>query len=222
MTGQILQQSEPAASDAQQLLMRSTEAMFASGMPLMNRLLPSDTPAEIWEHYPLGDVVNGAAGSRYFYHSHPPAERAEGEHGHFHIFIDKTAMSDATAPLIDPPAENLKQPRADVVHIAALSISLQGLPIAWFGVNRWVTDEWLYPAEDVIAQLDRFDMRGQNGDPLVNDWLTAMVAVSRQQIHRQLRLRDQVLMAKDPSGEDRSIEVTGIDPIDLEVLFSAE
>jgi hypothetical protein len=157
------------------LLVRSTSAMFADGRPLMQRILPADAPAEIWQHYPPDDVVNGSAGSRYFYHCHPPAERSAGEHGHFHLFLDKSAMARDAAPLIAPPATGSDEPRADAVHIAALSISTGGLPLAWFTTNRWVTDEWVYPAEAVIAQFDRFDLRGPDGDPLVNDWLTAMV-----------------------------------------------
>ncbi len=149
--------------------------MFAGGQPLMNRILPSAEPAELWQHYPPDDVVNGTAGSRYFYHCHPPAERSEGEHGHFHLFLDTSVMPDSVDPIIAPPAATSDEPRADVVHIGALAISTEGLPLCWFTTNRWVTDEWIYPAEAVIDQLAQFDLRGPDGDPLVNDWLTAMV-----------------------------------------------
>ncbi len=206
--------------DLTELLIDSTTAMFAEGRPLMNRLLPSDAPAQIWQHYPPDDVVNGVAGSRYFYHCHPPAERGAGEHGHFHLFLDKSAMDARAVPLIAPPASASDEPRADVVHIAALAISTDGLPISWFATNRWVTDEWLYPAEAVSAALGRFDLRGRDGDPLINDWLTAMVGLARADLETLLAERDAVLAARDLTGEDRAVEITGAKAISLEELLA--
>ncbi len=207
-------------TDAATQLFETTQAMFADGIPLMNRVLPTDGPAQVWEHYPAGDVVNHTTASRYFYHSHPPEQREDGEHGHFHLFIDKSVMPASIQPLIAVPSESLGGPRADVVHIASLSISLSGLPLSWFTTNRWVTDEWLYPAETVIEAMKGFDMRGHNGDQLVNGWLTAMVELSRDRIAELLRIRDEVLIASDMTGEDRSVEVTAIAPISLEALLA--
>lgn len=196
--------------------------MFAGGRPLMNRILPAAEAAQLWQHYPANDVVNGAAGSRYFYHCHPPAERSDGEHGHFHLFLDKSAVPADAQPIIAPPTPKTDEPRADVVHIGALAISTEGLPLCWFTTNRWVTDEWIYPASAVIAQLARFDLRGPDGDPLVNDWLTAMVGLSRGDLAELLRQRDAVLEAGDMTGEDRSVEITSMMPIALERLFGDE
>jgi hypothetical protein len=204
------------------LLMTSTAAMFAEGQPLMNRVLPTAEPAELWQHYPPDDVVNGAAGSRYFYHCHPPAERSEGEHGHFHLFLDTSVMPDGVDPIIAPLPATPDEPRADVVHIGALAISSEGLPLCWFTTNRWVSDEWIYPAEAVIDQLAKFDLRGPDGDPMVNDWLTAIVGLSRGDLAELLRQRDAVLEARDMSGEDRSVEITSIMPIALERLLGDE
>lgn len=208
--------------DLTDLLMTSTAAMFAEGKPLMNRLLPATQPAELWQHYPPDDVVNGAAGSRFFYHCHPVEERSAGEHGHFHLFLAKSAMPDNAVPLIaPPPPSNPDAPRADVVHLGALAISTEGLPLCWFTTNRWVTDEWIYPASALIAQLVRFDLRGPDGDPLVNDWLTAMVGLCRADLADLLAQRDAVLEANDPSGENRAVEITSIKPISLERLFDS-
>lgn len=205
------------------LLMMSTAAMFADGNPLMSRLLPAGQPVELWQHYPPDDVVNGAAGSRFFYHSHPITERSAGEHGHFHLFLAKSAMPSGEAPMIaPPPPANPDAPRADVVHIGALAISTEGLPLCWFTTNRWVTDEWIYPASSVAEQLARFDLRGPHGDPLVNDWLTAMVGLCRADLIDLLAKRDAVLEARDMTGEDRSVEITSIIPITLERLFESD
>lgn len=209
-------------TDWSQLLLSSTQAMFAEGKPLMQRIFPQDAPIRIWEHYPDGDVVFGEAGSRYFYHCHPPGERAEGEHGHFHLFLAKSAMPATVEPLRQVASGSSGEPRADVVHLAALAISTEGLPLSWFTTNRWVTDEWLYPAGAVAAVLDLFDLRGADGDPHVNDWLTAMVALSRSTILDLLRQRDAVLDRQDPTGENRALEIASLSPISLERLFASE
>lgn len=210
------------AENWSRLLLSSTQAMFAEGRPLMNRVLPLHAPLEVWQHYPYGDVVTGEVGSRYFYHCHPPGERAEGEHGHFHLFLAKSAMPTGARALRAATTTSAKEPRADVVHIAALAISTEGLPLSWFTTNRWVTDEWLYPAATIAAQLHRFDLRGADGDPLVNDWLTAMVALSRSELVDLLVQRDAVLEDQDPTGEDRTMEIASLARISLERLFEAD
>lgn len=207
------------------MLFSSTQEMFDSGQPLMNRVLPSDGNVQIWDHYPEGDVVNGPAGCRYFYHCHPVGERGEGEHGHFHLFFDKAAMPATFDPLIAAPEAPKDQPRANVVHIAALAISNEGLPIEWFGTNRWVTDEWLYPADAIIGMLGQFDLTGQSGDPLVNQWLTAMLGLSHAPLAKILHERDDYLRKADMSGtthgEDRAVEITSAAPISLESLLDS-
>jgi hypothetical protein len=209
-------------SDLAELLFDSTQAMFNSGTPLMHRVVPKDKPAEVFAHYPKGDATNPSTGSRYFYHCHPPGQRIDGEHGHFHIFFERSAMPDGTKPIMDRPPIKLKKgkKRANVVHIAALSVSLEGLPMQWFTTNRWVTDEWVHAAKDIVPMLDRYDMRGsKKGDPLVNDWVTAMVGLAREDIAKILRERD-VALRDDPEGKDKSLEMLSALPISLEELLA--
>lgn len=204
-----------------ELLFTSTQAMFDEGRPLMQRVVPPGAPPEVFAHYPPGDVVNRQSGSRYFYHCHPPGARIEGEHGHFHIFFERSSMPAGTSPLIarPKPAARPKKKLADVVHIAALSISLEGLPIHWFTTNRWVTDEWVFRARDIVRELDRFDMRGaQKGDPHVNDWITALVGLAACDIAGLLEQRDAMLET-DPEGDDRGREILSQAPIVLEALL---
>ncbi len=200
------------------MLMDSSLRMHKTGIPLMRRLLPNDDDIRLRDHYPADDVVNGPLFCRYFYHCHPPEERAFREHGHFHLFFGQASIDTDISPLIAAPPTKLK--RADVVHIAALSVDVNGLPVSWFTVNRWVTDEWLYSADVISALLEQFDLCGQRGDPLINQWLTAMVQISRGEISKLLQLRDTLLGSQDPSGEDRSTEVLSISQIDLEALLA--
>jgi hypothetical protein len=205
-------------SSARQMLLMSSQAMFDSGRPLMRRILPDD-PGGIrqWDHYPNRDVVNGPLKCRWFYHCHPPEERGAGEHGHFHLFVDKSAVAPDVLPLVTgrPAPES----QVDVVHIAALSISTDGLPLEWFTVNRWVTDEWLYPAPAIISLLPQISFRGRRGNGQVNRWLTAIVALYRGELADLLLQRDAVLIKSDLSGDDQNIEITSRCPVDLMTLF---
>lgn len=203
---------------AQALLLESTQQMFADARPLMQRVIGGKAgEAESWAHYPASDVVNGRLSARWFYHCHAPEERGPGEHGHFHLFVGKSALPDVVEALMEPPPSDAK--RAAVVHVAALSVDYQGLPTGWFSTNRWVTDEFLYPAEDVIALLPDLDFRGPQGDPLVNDWLTALVALQVDDISKILRERDRHIAEADIDPENRGAEILSSTPLDLETLL---
>lgn len=190
--------------------------MHQSGIPLMRRVLPPEVEATLWEHYPEQDAISPDSGARYFYHCHPVEERGEGEHGHFHLFLPKRAMKQLNNAKSVPV--DLEADRADVVHIVALSVSPEGLPIAMFTVNRWVCDEWLFGHSDIMAGIDGFDLTGADGDPLVNSWLTAMVQLAKPMIGALLVERDERLTASNWDGEDRALEVISIAPVDLQAL----
>jgi hypothetical protein len=201
---------------AAQSLVEATIAMHQSGIPLMLRVLPPEVEATLWAHYPEHDAVSPHNGSRYFYHCHPVEERGAGEHGHFHLFLPKRVLpppSEAKCVPNDPEGD-----RADVVHLVALSVSPEGLPISMFTVNRWVCDEWLFGHDDILAVIDGFDLTDADGDPLVNSWLTAMVHLAKPMIGTLLVERDERLAAANWDGEDRALEVISIAPIDLQAL----
>ncbi|MCA3256203.1 MAG: hypothetical protein INF91_11375, partial [Alphaproteobacteria bacterium] len=81
----------------------------------MTRILPADAPPEIWAHYPADDAVDPASGARWFYHTHAHESRDGAEHGHFHLFLDRSAFARAGAPLAGPPQNG--SARADIVHL---------------------------------------------------------------------------------------------------------
>lgn len=200
-------------AQAASLLLRATRDMFDQGRPLMARVLP-DGPLRLWDRYPDGGIA-APSGSRCFYHAHPPSAGDAGDHGHFHFFLPRSAMPAGAVPLRPPPNRH----DDDIVHVIALGIDAAGLPTALFATNRWVTDEWLYPAEAIVTALDRFDLCGASGDRLLHVWLTAFIGLMHSEIGALLRERDAVLRAADPSGEDRTVEVTGRRPIDLPALL---
>lgn len=203
-----------AAADA---LSRATIAMAAEGRPLMRRILPEGVPMHLWDRYPVGDIVSPSTGARAFYHAHPNAEAEPGEHGHFHFFLTVGAMPAGAMPLRGP-TERVPMPD-DIVHIAAMAISVTGLPTALFTLNRWATDEWLYPAAAIMQALARFDLRDAPGDPLVGEWLTAAVQLCRPKIATILERRDAVL-ATGIGGEDRDHEQLSRTTVDLQLLLA--
>jgi hypothetical protein len=195
-------------------LVSATVDMARSGRPLMRRVVPEDD-YKVWDHYPLDDAVDARTGARWFYHAHPPEERDEGEHGHFHLFLDRDAFDDI--PAIAGPVD-ADAPDARVVHIAALSIDLAGVPTRLFTVNRWVTDEWTHSAADILQRLERFDLSAaQDGDALVNRWLTAAVATFAPEIAQVLIERDRVIAGAPPVFfEARDAEILSSVDIDLQ------
>ena len=200
---------------AAQDLIDATIAVAAAGVPLMLRVLPAETPAEVWAHYPPDDAVDPTNGARWFYHAHPPGDREAGEHGHFHLFFAREVLENAGATTIAAPPGGVSS-GADVVHLFAVAIDETGLPTRLFTVNRWVTDEWLYPAAAIVGQLGRFDLAGAGGDPLVNTWLTAAVAFFAPQAAGALEARDAAIAGwPDSAFEDRELEVLSSSPIDI-------
>ena len=88
----------------------------------------------------------------------------------------------------------------------------EGLPLGIFAVNRWVTDESWYSAEDTIELLGLFKIEHANPN------------LFRPHIETLLRHRDQVITAWQENHpeqdvlEDRRLEITGYLPIDRHYL----
>jgi len=106
------------------------------------------------------------------------------------------------------------------VHIAALSVDADGLPGAWFATNRWVTDEWLYPADSIIAQLHPGMFAHAPGDPLVNRWLGAALECATPVLADLLDRRDRRLREQAIDGEDCAVEIIASQQWDLLALLN--
>jgi hypothetical protein len=208
--------------EAAEAVIAAITAMAQDGVPLMQRVLP-EREAAIWQHYPDNDARDARTRSRWYYHVHPPGERDPGEHGHFHLFLHRTQMDDPAGFLVAPEAGEAAA--AHVAHIAGLSISPAGIPVSWFVTNRWVTDEFLYPAPVMRAHLDRYDVDETGEDPLVNRLLTAMVALYRDELAALLDQRDAALaalvMREGPAAYEAGHEVLANLPIDLDEKITA-
>jgi hypothetical protein len=150
-------------------------ALAKAGSNVVSEALEAAGPFYEWQHYPASDVYDPVTNAQFYYHAHPPAERAAGEHGHFHAFLRPRGMPRGVQPLMlpelaipDAPA----QPRGPVLpparqpnqgedndklsHLVAISMDTRGMPIRLFTTNRWVTGETWYGAEDVGRMIGRF------------------------------------------------------------------
>lgn len=207
---------------AASVVIETITAMAAEGRPMMQRVLPPDEVL-FWEHYPDNDARDARTRSRWYYHVHAPGDRDPAEHGHFHLFLHRTQLDDPAACICAPAAG--EDAPAHVTHLAGLSINHSGLPIAWFATNRWVTDEFLYPAATMAAHLDRYDVDQTEEDPLVNRLLTAMVALYRNELAELLHTRDRamqpLLEAQGEKAYEAGNAVLALIPIDLDAKIES-
>ena len=178
-----------------------------------------------WEHYPTGDVFDFETNAQYYYHAHPPEDRANQwgpEHGHFHTFLRPKGMPAGIrpAPLADytPPAGD----NDALTHFVAISMNRAGFPVRLFTTNRWVTGETWYDAEAVGRMIDHFVIDQALPSWPVNIWITEMLQLFRPEIERMLLERDAAVEAwtrdhpDENAFEDRKLEVTSLREISVE------
>src|SRR3546814_15690415 len=97
-----------------------------------------------------------------------------------------------------------------------------GLPFRLFTVNRWVTGEVWYRADDVIRMLDVFKIDHAQPSWPLNRWISAMIALFKPQIAELLRARDRKVAdwrEQNPEAdvfEDRDLEVASFPDISVE------
>ena len=184
----------------------SLRAMAADGLNPVTAALAGATAVEEWAHFPAGDAVDAAAQCRFFYHAHAAEERADGEHGHFHTFVQPHAAAG------DTPS---------VTHLIGISTDASGRVIRLFTTNRWVTGEAWHDADSTIGMLDRFDMTRNAASSPLDRWVTAVIRMFRPQIAGLLHARDRriaAFRAAHPDSdvfEDRALQITSEMPVDL-------
>lgn len=176
------------------------------------------------EHYPPDDVFDRDSQAQYYYHAH---RGMPGENGHFHSFLRAPGMPDGVKPVAYSGSEPWPSGDEALSHIIAISMDADGLPIGLFAVNRWVTAEAWYDAEDVIQMLDRFVVDHAFPSWPVNRWIGAMIRLFRPQIETLIRHRDASVTTwkhaypEADVFEDRRLEVTGELRISIEDQISS-
>jgi len=193
-----------------------------TGDNIVGELLKNNGTFYEWDHYPPGDVYDHETHGQYYYHAHASDQRFEGEHGHFHTFVRPKGMPPGIRPAKVPGYVAPEDPNDALSHLVAIAMTPAGLPFRLFTVNRWVTGEVWYEAEDVIRLLDVFKIDHAQPSWPVNRWITAMVRLYKPQIADLLRARDRKVAAWRDSNpdsdvfEDRDLEVTSFLDISLD------
>lgn len=194
--------------------------------PVRDAIAAPDESFTSAQHYPSADVENPDTGCAWYYHAHSEEHAVEWEeHGHFHCFMYTERLSPSVKPIALPAHPYLQN--GGLVHLAAIAFDVHGTPIRLFIPNRWVTDEWLYPARHVIALLDHFSFVGS--DPryaLTSRFLTAMLRLFHPQIAAALHERDRAICpgVKDKKRdftEDRSVPVIASIALDIDSHVAA-
>ena len=210
--------------EAAHTVIETITQMAQEQKPLMLRVVPEEG-AKFWTHYPIKDARDKFCKSRWYYHVHAPGSRDEDEHGHFHLFLHRSQLPDGLEPKVWPPQG--EDAKAHVTHLIGLSINTVGIPRAWFSVNRFVTNEFLFPADTMIDHLPDFNVDHTAEDDLVNRFVTAMVALYREEIAQLLRERDakqaELEAEHGEAGYEKAsgVEVLSQIPIDLDEKISS-
>jgi hypothetical protein len=203
-------------------VVEARRVLAKTGDNIVGELLRGHETFFEWDHYPPGDVYDRETHGQYYYHAHPAAERFENENGHFHTFLRPRGMPAGMSPAPVLGYKPLKDPDDALSHLIAIAMNPAGLPFRLFTVNRWVTGEVWYKADDVARMLDIFDIDHAQPSWPVNRWITGMVRLFKPQILELLQARDRAVNAwakrdgiKDVY-EDRALEVTGYMGISVE------
>ncbi len=202
-----------AMAGAGQEVIDAHRVLAKTGDNLVGELLRDHENFFEWDHYPPGDVYDGESHGQYYYHAHPPDQRFDSEHGHFHTFLRPKGMPAGIEPAPVPGFKKPDDPDDELSHLIAIAMTKEGLPFRLFTVNRWVTGEVWYTAGDVTTLLDCFKIDHAQPSWPVNRWISAMFWLFRPQIIGLLHERDAVVadwQKKHPDSdvfEDRDLDL---------------
>ncbi len=211
-----------AMAEAGQEAVEIYRVLSKTGDNLVGELLRNHETFFEWDHYPPGDVYDSETHGQFYYHAHPFEQRFEDEHGHFHTFLRPKGMPPGIKPAPVPGFKAPEDPDDALSHLIAISMIKTGFPFRLFTVNRWVTGEVWYTAEDVSTMLDYFKIDHAQPSWPVNRWVSAMVRLFKPQISELLLARDRTIAAyldehpDEDVYEDRKLEVTSYLDVSVE------
>ncbi|MGB5306258.1 MAG: hypothetical protein WBO57_08445 [Gammaproteobacteria bacterium] len=200
-----LQSREPAGIAAAAALCECIRLLASRNTNPVLELLESAGHFVEHQKLPAEMLRFGGNDWRAYYHCHGASHRTANEHGHFHIF--------ARVP------QALPDTLENWAHVISLAMDVEGQPVRWFAVNRWVTDSVWLEADRLAALLDR--LQPVPGFGLVERWLVAMLETYHDEIVSLLRSRDRRVQALAAAGgrvdvlEDRRFACLAEQPVDL-------
>lgn len=202
----------------------SLRVLEKAGLNVVGEVLRGQGTFYELEHYPPDDVFDHDSQSQYYYHAH---RGIRGENGHFHTFLRAPGMPAGVQPVAYCGAEPWPTDTEALSHLIAISMDGYGRPTGLFAVNRWVTAEAWYAADDVVRMLDHFVIDHAFPSWPVNRWMGAMMRLFRPQIEALIRHRDTVVNAWARAYpdidvfEDRNLDITGQIAVSIERQIDA-
>jgi hypothetical protein len=197
-------------ADAAETMLSIHQALTNDGLSILDELLreQEDRQIETWAHYPSADCLDANTGAMFYYHAHDAADWQREEHGHFHLFIRADA-------------------EVDFSHLMAISMTAHGLPTALFTTNRWVTDESLLPAAELLEH--RWEIARARPSWMVAQWLNTLVKLVYPYAAEVLQRRDRAigmsgatpLTGERIQPEDRTIHILSEIRIDLMQILTS-
>ncbi len=209
-------------AEAGQEIVEIYRVLAITGDNLVGELIKGHETFYEWDHYPPGDVYDRETHGQYYFHTHPVEERFDDEHGHFHTFIRPRGMPPGVKPAPVPGYQAPDDPDDALSHLIAIAMDNKGFPFRLFTVNRWVTGEVWYTAQDVKTLLEYFKIGHTQPSWPVNRWISAMICLFKPQIVALLDARDAAASnwAKRHQDrdiyEDRDLEVTSFTDVSVE------
>lgn len=186
---------------AQQVLESQQQMTSAPGNNVLHYALNNRDGYERMSHYPCGDRIDHTTGAQYFYHCH--RENYEStEHGHFHCFLRYKHIPKSIKPA--PLADWDRYIDNPMTHLVAIGMNQFGQPIRLFTVNRWVTSEIWYGAENTLQFLKRYKMTLD--DPywqVLDKWVEGILHLFAPQISWLHQERDRKINLHQ---ESKSVE----------------
>lgn len=181
------------------------DALAATDHNVVTEVLRHQGEFVEWRHYPKGDVFDKSSHSQFYYHAHAAEERVEGEHGHFHTFVQGGGIAKRHRPVAIPGVKPVKK-RSDLVcHVIGISMDVYGEAFRLFTTNRWVTGESWFTAKDAIRIADGFDIAHTQPSWPANRWISAMVTLFRPQIDALIKERDAGMADWSARFPDRDV-----------------
>lgn len=160
------------------------------GQSAVSLALGDDAACE-WQQYSGIHRSEAMRTPRFFYHCHPQAQTPQGEHGHFHVFVDS--------------AVDRRGKPAAYSHLVGIAVDGRGLPLRLFTTNRWVTGEHWRAADELLRlHRRRPPLQAQNSFLQLWEWIDALLQLFVPQMKALLLRRDLRTSAWSPgSFEDR-------------------
>ena len=195
-------------ADAAKWVLEAYRVLQKSSTNVVAELLRGSEEFYQWDHYPEDDVFDWESNAQYYYHAHPPEDRKGKwieEHGHFHTFMRPKGMPEGIIPAPVPDYVAPEGDNAALSHLVAISMNKAGFPARLFTVNRWVTGEIWYEADDVIRMLDGFEIDMALPSWPVNIWITSFFRLYRPTIETLIQARDEAVAGWTPKKKGKSV-----------------